>query len=384
MKKKSLYQNILEMIYAGSYEQAAAAIRQLREQNSVIWDSDLALMQNLLATRIALKSGNIPNVDGLSVSIETDNFLAGEVYLVKGITQYQSGNMAEGMAHYWSAKKYFEKSGHKDKELMAWYNHLIGDTHVVTRSLQEQLQMFRAIEVEADQYAQKRILGLVHRQKSYFYKEEERYNAALLEAEKSIYFLELYGAASDYHLGLLNAAELCIELQIPAQAKKYFEMILPPIDKRVQFPIAFIESRLNNSEVNTSQIAQSCPHFLYRYELWKSKKVPKEQVSTDDLYWTDHEDSVEIQFKGKTLSLKKNMLEYKLIEMLAVGPHPKSLICEKLWPEYSDVQHLDNRLHRLISRMNKKSEGLITYSEKLYKLSSSQIIEANQNFVNFQ
>lgn len=368
MIKKEFYQTILELIYAGAYDQAAGEIRQLREKNSQMWDSELALMQNLLAARIALKSGNIPDsVDNLTISIETDNFLAGEVYLVKGITRYQAGKMTEGMNDYLTAKKYFEKSGHKDKELMAWYNHLIGGTHVSDRPLRDYLQIFRDIEVEAEKYSQNRILGLVRRQKSYFYKEHRKFHAALHEAERSIPYLELYCAASDYHLGLLNISEILIEIEQKNEAKKYYEMILQPIDKRVQFPFAFIEARLFDKDVDTTNIIQSCPHFVYRYELWRTAISVSDKVE-NKLVLIDKDDSVQIQFNGKILALKKNVLEFKLIEILASGPHSKNLICEKLWPEYSDVHHLDNRLHRLISRVNKKIDGLILYSDKSYKL----------------
>lgn len=371
MIKKEFYQTILELIYAGSYDQASGEIRQLREKNSQMWNSELALMQNLLAARLALKSGNIPDsVDTLTISVETDNFLAGEVFMVKGITRYQSGKMIEGMSDYLIAKKYFEKSGHKDKELMAWYNHLIGSTHVSDRSLHDYLQMFRSIEAEAEKYLQNRILGLVRRQKSYFYKDHKKFHAALHEAERSIPYLELHCAASDYHLGLVNIAEILLELQQKKDAQKYYEMIVQPLDKRVQFPFAFIEARLFDGKVDTTNMTQSCPHFVHRYEIWKSAIRSINKIE-NKLVLINKDDNVQIQFNGKVLSIKKNVLEFKLIEILASGPHSKNLICEKLWPEYSEVHHLDNRLHRLISRVNKKIDGLILYSDKSYKLSGT-------------
>ncbi|MGZ3774844.1 MAG: hypothetical protein ACXVCY_06520 [Pseudobdellovibrionaceae bacterium] len=376
MNREKLYEKILERIYAGLYEQAADDIRQLREESSFTWNADLTLMQNLLAARIALKSGNIPaSVESLQIGSGTNAFLGGEVCLVKGIVAYQSGHMLEGMQNYSLAKDYFSKSGHKDKELLAWYNNLIGDTHITERPLQEALQMFRPLESQAERFSQQRILGLVRRQKSYFYKEQSKYNAALLEAERGLSALELSCATSDYHLGLLNICEILLELQRPLDAEKYFEMILFPLDKRVQFPFAFIESRLRNKKIDLSCQEQSCPHFLYRFNRWNklvNEKSPANGSIMDEedslIIKEIDDDSIEIVFNKTSHVMKKSVLEFKLIENLAIGPHPKSLLCEKLWPEYSDIEHLDNRLHRLVSRINKKIDGLILYEDKRYKL----------------
>lgn len=377
VKNSDLYRNILEQIYAGFYEEASVGIRTLREKSGFEFNAELVLMQNLLAARIALKSGNIPqNVESLQLNRDTNSFIAGEIHLVKGITNYQSGKMTEGMKDYFAARKYFEKSGHKDKELLAWYNVLIGETHVEKKSLKEYLADFRTLEVEAEKFAQNRILGLIQRQKSYFYKDAGKYNAALFEAEKSLRFLELHCAASDFQLGLLNIVDILIELNRHREAMKYMEMILEPVDKRVQFPLAYFKSRLLGSELVLGSQEQSCPHFLFRYNEWKNKSCPGNSVAVANSksdsalkfrLVIDDENAI-ISLGDTEFVLRKDCLETKLIEILTSGPHGKSLICEKLWPEYSEVQHLDNRLHRLVSRLNKKTNGLIVYSDRTYKL----------------
>ncbi|MGZ3768865.1 MAG: hypothetical protein ACXVCP_05170 [Bdellovibrio sp.] len=371
MKTESLYKQILEQIYAGFYEEASAGIRILREKNSFRFDQELVLMQNLLAARIALKSGNIPqNIESLTIGRNEMPFIAGEIHLVKGITNYQTGKMVEGISDYSSARKYFEKSGHKDKELLAWYNELIGCTHVYKKTLKEFLSDFRLLEIEAEKFNQNRILGLIQRQKSYFYKDAGKYNAALFEAEKSVRLLELFCAASDFHLGLLNVVDILIELNRHSEAMKYMELIIEPVDKRVQFPLAYLKNRLLGTELVFVNQEQSCPHFLYRYNSWKNSSITITEKAAPilDFKFRIDGDNTVVSFEGKEYILKKDCLEAKLIEILTGGPQGKNLICEKLWPEYAEIPHLDNRLHRLISRTNKKTDGLIVYSEKTYKL----------------
>jgi tetratricopeptide (TPR) repeat protein len=381
MKDIRTYNEIIEKIYLGLYEDASVDIRNLREQNTLEWNAEWSLMQNLLAARVALKSGLIPeNIATLETSLNTSAFLSGEINMLKGIVNYQSGNLKEGREYFAQAQKFFQNSTHKSKELLCWYNLLIGDTHLMKKSLHEFLIEFRKLELEAESIAQYRILGLVYRQKSYLYKENNKINAAFHEAEKSIKYLELYCAASDFHLGLLNITEILIELGQSESAKSYYEMILEPLDRRVQFPKAYVESRLFKNPISEENQDQSCPHFLGRHSLWLSRQNESQQLDlsvvtghnsskVEELVVvsSDHE-KLYVQLNNTRLALKRYCLESKLIEILKSGPQSKLLICEKLWPEYSDTHHLDNRLHRLVSRINKKIEGLVLYSAKTYKL----------------
>jgi tetratricopeptide (TPR) repeat protein len=374
------YKEIVEKIYRGLYEEASVEIRSLREKNSFIWNAKWSLMQTLLAARIALKSGQIPeNIDSLEPSVETPLFLAAEIYMLKAIVLYQSGRLKEGINYYMQARSCYQSTGHKNKELLCQFNILIGETHVVKKSLHDFLQDFRLLQAEAESCGQFRILGLVYRQKSYLYKEDGKINAALFEAEKSMRYLELYCAASDFQLGLLNIAEILLELEMTSEAKKYYEMLLEPIDRRVLFAKTYIEMRLFGSSLNEEFREQSCPHFLQRYAFWQSRfNLPayqqgselteQEDLQVDRLVLSSDSEKLYIKLKDQCLALRRHCLESKLIEILKQGPQSKALICEKLWPEYSDTHHLDNRLHRLISRINKKVDGLVLYSSKTYKL----------------
>lgn len=60
----------------------------------------------------------------------------------------------------------------------------------------------------------KKILAMIHRQKSARLEKNNRLHAALMELDKSIPIFELQGPRSDYHLALLQAANLSLDCEI--------------------------------------------------------------------------------------------------------------------------------------------------------------------------
>lgn len=61
-------------------------------------------------------------------------------------------------------------------------------------------------------------------------------------------------------------------------------------------------------------------------------------------------------------------MESKLIDNVYPAPISKELLSERLWPGFAQIHLLDNRLHRLISRVNKKLGGLIQHQKGQYLL----------------
>ncbi|HAR41048.1 MAG TPA: hypothetical protein DCS07_00175 [Bdellovibrionales bacterium] len=61
-------------------------------------------------------------------------------------------------------------------------------------------------------------------------------------------------------------------------------------------------------------------------------------------------------------------MEGRLIKMLNQEKSTKSLLIETIWPGQSNLELLDNRLHRMISRLNKKLDDGIEFDGKYYRL----------------
>jgi hypothetical protein len=76
----------------------------------------------------------------------------------------------------------------------------------------------------------------------------------------------------------------------------------------------------------------------------------------------------QLQVGTSEFAFKVGSLEHRLVASLAQGPISKALLSERLWPSFSNLRLLDNRLHRLISRVNKKIGGVISCRAGQYSL----------------
>lgn len=305
-----------------------------------------------------------------------DLVIQAEVALVNGIYLNACRLFSEAMTLFTQAKKIFKEIGWIDKFLVCSYNSIISDINSTQGLItDEQFSKLLELQVMADEYKNKKILGLVCRQKSYYYKEQKRWHAAVQEAESAISLMEGRSFVSDYHLALLNLSDCLIELGQKDKAQSYFEKIFQPIDPRVQFAYDFIQCRLSDEWTEerwkTFQIKNEIdPHFLYRASacLESAKgddpSSEREENSAADFFW--NQSLGRLRWKGQEWLLAPSSKEYLLINLLASGPKAPEFIMTVLWPLYSEKSQLVNRLHTLISRSNKKLDGIIKYSNGKY------------------
>jgi DNA-binding SARP family transcriptional activator len=68
-------------------------------------------------------------------------------------------------------------------------------------------------------------------------------------------------------------------------------------------------------------------------------------------------------------------MEGRVLRLLTEQPRSKAYLCEVLWPEECENTALDNRLHRVISRLNKRVPGLIVLRDGVYLTSFPVNIE---------
>ena len=79
--------------------------------------------------------------------------------------------------------------------------------------------------------------------------------------------------------------------------------------------------------------------------------------------------------KALQLEIKPSSLEGRLIRILCQEKASKTLLIETLWPSQSETSLMDNRLHRMISRLNKKLGELIDFDGKYYRLKAEVTVE---------
>lgn len=374
------YARILKLIEKGFYDEAALDLRGVRKQ--LEWPSqstrtggdDWNLLSQLLSFRIAMKRGTpTPQVEWMDEAHCENPFLAGEVCFVKGLHLYHQHQMGAGRSCFERAATYYAESGAVERANLARYNEIIGLTYDQPHSMNLLFSKLRELEAAARLSNQQNIVGLVLRQKSYLYKEAGRLKAALREGVEACALLELYGSISDYQLAALNVVDIHICHGDEVEAETLLEYLIEPFDSRVLFPLSFLRARLKGTAVDPSHRHLSCPHFATRFELYQDSvsigvstiESPPSGKAGKSLQW----DSLrgELRSMGQVWNFRVGSMEFRLIDCLVSKPHSKQLLCETLWPGHSSLAHLDNRLHRLISRFNKKLGGLISFENGWYR-----------------
>ncbi len=210
------------------------------------------------------------------------------------------------------------------------------------------------------------------RQKSYLFQEIGRPHAALCEAEKAVKTLGLNGLLSDYQLALIQAADCAMDLGDSHVAKQYFEYVISPIDTRVKFPLAYLEARIFGNVMDPKWFDIVVPYWKLKFEKhFTRNKTPLEV----NYYWNQNSGIFKDPISKKCTSILPRSLEGLLLNCLIHQKCSKSLLCEVLWPSHCNVYHLDNRLHKLISRLNKKFVPIIQFDGRFYFLNGKIILD---------
>lgn len=370
------YCHVLDMLEANRCEEAALEARDLRFTG--LLDETAEALRRLISARLSLKKS--PPKEGFGwLSLKSDqlSWIEPESDFVMGLYYYHLGRYEEGGEYFGRAEEKFLKLNMQARALLAALNSAVGQSYSRTLSLSEEIAGLTEVErraregIEAgvdDVRRMKRVLAMVLRQKAVAFEKDHRVNAALGELEKAMDIFELHGPVSDYQLSLLHVADLYLDVDNRVMANRYFERVVPPVDIRVEFPLAYMEWRLHGKAVNPAEFDSVVPTWLERYERRKNQRRSSGPVRRVLLWNRGKGDLYEV-FTDQRWKVKAKSLEGRLLLLLSKGPASKSLLGETLWPEHSETSYLDHRLHQLISRVNGRYGEIIRHDGTMYQLS---------------
>ncbi|MCB0422592.1 MAG: hypothetical protein KDD61_16440 [Bdellovibrionales bacterium] len=372
-KAQRTYERLRELVNHGNYEQAAEYLRALRnaQKNENPFDS---VVLKLISGRISLRSGqeavNLSLIHPDSVPVP---FFKAELHLLRGYYFFNLRQYKEGALEFQKASELYKDLELGHRQLTAEYNVMIGLENAKQLSHFELLKQLNGLEEAASELPDFKMLGLVKRQRSYLYGEEEKWTLALDEIEASQSLLLKHGTKADFDLTICQEALCLYYLKKCSQATKALEKVLTPIDSRVQFPLSLLKTILAGDELKESRFDITSTYWRERYNEFKRQKSPEPPLI--DYLW-DRSTSQLRSASGLSLQIKPKSLEGRLIHLLVSHKElSKAILCEQLWPEFCDSEQLDNRLHRLISRMNKKIKNLIQFDGQKYFLTQKIFIK---------
>jgi tetratricopeptide (TPR) repeat protein len=363
------------MLESNRCEEAAIEARELRTVG--LQDDAAEALRRLISARLALKKSPAKEgLEWLSLKSEQLPWIEPEAHFVVGLYRYHLGQFQQGGEYFRQAEEKFLALGFQARALLAALNLAVGQTYARTLSLSEEIigltdlerRAREAIEAGADDIQRiKRLLAMVLRQKAVAFEKEFRVHAALGELEKALDIFELHGPVSDYHLSLLHAADLCLDADNRVMANRYFERVLPPVDVRIEFPLAYLRWRLHGGTINPEEFDSVVPAWLERYERRKNQQQ-NQSVVRRVMVWNRAKGDLREVFTDRHWKIKTKSLEGRLLLLLCKGRASKNLLGEALWPEHSETAYLDHRLHQLISRVNRKYGELIEFDGTMYRL----------------
>lgn len=370
---RSIYYALVEMIIQGKYEDTAEALNELRDQKFT-GNEQVEAIRRLIATRLSMKRGDPgDNTLWISMPVPEESWIAAEKSLVQGHWNYHLQQFQEGIECFEESERRFKKLEMSCREFVSAFNVIIGEVSGSKELLPlDQLEKLRALELRVLPYMEKqdcaRVQAMIYRQKAHAFEDLNRFHASLEEITKAIAIFELNGPISDYQLAVLHAADIYLDLKENFKARAFFEYVTPPVDARVEFPLAFISWRLGGRLPDKQKFSVMPSGWKEKFDKLKRESENNDTEKKLQWSWSRKTEKLIAPHLDKPLVIKLVSLEGRLLRLLIQQKATKNLLIETLWPMQSDSQLLDNRLHRMISRLNKKLDNVISYDGKYYSL----------------
>ena len=365
MKQKNKYTTAVKSIL---YESGGTSLDYIREiRSSVEPGIDQIFEQKLLSYRLALKSGNFDfSIDDLNPAAIQSIEIKAEVYFVLGMTQIYKALWSAALVSFEEAAPLYLQGQNYEKHLLSRFNYFIVQDQIMPYSSGESLHRLNLILKDAKEYGCAKISGLCLRQKSYVLFADGRLLAAIEVLEKNLEDLETSLPNSDFHFCLIHLADCYAELGNTEKSRVYLDFIPEKIDSRVEFPRAYVTSKLLGTSISLTDFKYISDYWLSRYKN-QYRQTPKESKT---IFWFTGRGLLLDDKMSIIARIKPDSKEGFLLQMLQASPRHKNEICEVLWPEFCDVAQQDQKFHRLLSRIQSKVNDLIEYNGGFYKLTA--------------
>ncbi len=350
--RPSPYEIALSALKSGDLEKTSRLIREWRTEDGAA-HVDAPVLRWLMQTRMQLKSG-LPIEEYSPPHPPRDPYLTADIPFVLGLVDFHHGKWIAGAVHFAESARLFLATGATHRYLFSLYNRHIGlvnsDFPPPPEALDELIRL-------ALTHADSRILLLAYRQKAYDFYWAGKFEAASRYAKRALRSgARTESARSDTQLILLLHALIELKRRRPRAARADWEEIPDQVDPRVDFARAVVAHFLGEKPILEGQnFPVRDPFFervLKKSDL-ESARIPKKATEA---------------YQRFASSLRPRGMESRILRLLERGPKSKAHLVESLYGPAGEPKLVDNRLHRLVSRINNKRRGLISFEKGHYHL----------------
>ena len=267
MKK---YDQLLKKVLSGDINEVSEACHLDREL--IIAPTDEGLRRQLLAFRLALKAGNsqIP-VDNLREDLTKDLFLKAEILFFKGAYFGQFHEPDKAFKFFEQAEKAYAQCGDKEKELLSRFNSAMGLSNQETLKFEEEIELFTEILSDAKKIESKKMEFLSRRHLSYKYFDHKIFNQALQVLTAALDHADVM-TKSDLDLTYAHLADCYLESGDLRKAIETFDQVSEMVDERVQFPKAYVSSKIFRHAIQIKDYKHVSLYWQNRYIQFLQKK----------------------------------------------------------------------------------------------------------------
>lgn len=373
-----LYRQTLEVADCGHVEALCRLAERFRNQVEIEFDPNVELARRILVTRIAFRQSRpIENIESfLHLNRADSNLFLAEAHFVQGLHHFHLSEYSRGAICFsLAAEKYLNESMF-ERYILSLYNQFIGDLNSKEMDLGADEDRISFLERLASHYENKETRGLIIRHKAWVLERQGRIMGAQKCLEEALTLLKSYNTISDFQLGNFQLCDIFLKLNEKEKARELFESVTGPFDTRVLFPKAYLQAKLNDQPLPApEQFPVVSPVWLEKYKISIAAKPVISSRAPDE--W-DVERGIYLVAGKKKIQVKQYSLEGRLLFLLLDRRRLREEIISLLWPDQCDPSHVNDRLRKILARIESKLEKIVLFDGKSYFLSRAiQISSSN-------
>ena len=355
------YDLALKALECGQLSNAATLSSKFRDS----FEQDERILHSLINRRLQFKTGNF-ECDEL-LELPKSPRLRAEYFFVLGLSAFNTTNWSKGSEFFLKAKVHYAECQLTERSLLCAYNALIGTINNSSYEPEDLIADLNKLSIECKTANAHKILGLVNRQLAYEYIDLKRFHAAKKFAQMSEESLVSNAPKSDRDLSLLALAIALLNTNQESEALASLEEVINPVEPRVEWPLAVTEYLLGRNKQRPNKKNYDFIDPFFESVLDQDSAVESD-YEFSGVHW-NFESGQFIDPQNKFLfKVRTSSLEYKLLSLLKEKSKSRNFLIECLYPGSENNSLVNNRLHRLVSRINKRLDNMIDYKSGMYSL----------------
>lgn len=340
---EKLYLGVMTCFHKGDID----TLETLGKESLILLTEDKCpeWMPHLIYSRMTIVRRNchVKDAKDLIRYSQTETLWSGELLMVAAHILETLEHLQDARETYLMASKKLSKVGCEKKALKAFMNSIVMSSQIDPGRvfMSEYLGIYR-IAKKLKEYT---CAGISLHNVSREYRNAGALSVALIYANQALKYLHKNPGSLQYYMALTNRCDLLFEMGRTPEALIDYEMATVAPFKEIKAALLLIQKRFLNS----------AHHEIPRQDLvsiWEERSNEDPNRPTRVLIGT-----------GRSVELQDSLLQF-----LGLQPRSKHELIEYLYGKTVEIHFAEARLKSLLTRLRKKSPGLIFLENGKYRI----------------